>query len=161
MQVFAKYIWEKTNEPVRTNSLQEGFSKTVMLKTPEIRVLGLKAQRRQFLFFDFYGHFGIDAASTGCEAWTQYLHTVSGASVHIWNCHKMSGFEMRAKDIWMQQMKAHMDRIEKVVLISDQILIRGSARLMSKFIRKPLNIYKSADEMEQAEHFKFQNWKLI
>ncbi|WP_421764656.1 hypothetical protein [Ekhidna sp.] len=48
-------------------------------------------------------------------------------------------------------MDRYSAQTEKIILISDNILIRGAARLMSKVTKHKLNVYKAVSEMIIAE----------
>ncbi len=63
----------------------------------------------------------------------------------------MTGFDNSAKKRWMDCMDRYSAQTEKIILISDNILIRGAARLMSKVTKHKLNVYKAVSEMIIAE----------
>ena len=105
-----------------------------------------------FLIFHFQDHFSTTAAEKACEIWTDFHEKNASSLIHIWDCTSMKSFDMAAKNVWMGKMKDHKDYIERIILISDSIFIRGAARLMSKFSKHPLAVYKSIEEVGEKEN---------
>lgn len=123
----------------------------VLLSVPEVQVESIVSDNQQFLVFEFCNHFSKQAAKDACDVWTAFHVNQQKSAIHIWNCRRMSGFDMGAKKVWMNKMKEFGPLIERIVLVSDMILIRGAARLMSKFSSHPLAVYKSVQEMQEKE----------
>ncbi len=128
-------------------------SHQVLLSLPEVEVEAISIDNRQFLLFEFRNHFSTKAAEAAAACWTTYNQEHQQSAIHIWNCKRMSGFDMAAKKVWMAKMKASGSLMERIILISEMILIRGAARLMSKFSKHLLDVYRSVEEMEKKEGF--------
>ncbi|MEQ9305638.1 MAG: hypothetical protein RJQ14_17125 [Marinoscillum sp.] len=62
----------------------------------------------------------------------------------------MSGFEMSARREWVKCMQQLHERIHSIIVISDNVLIRGSARLMLKLFSFNSEVYTSYDELIKA-----------
>ena len=133
----------------------EQFSET-LLSHPEVEVETLSVSHQHFLVFEFRNHFSIQAAEAAVAGWSEYNETYKRGAIHIWNCRRMSGFDMGAKKIWMNKMKESGDLIDRIILVSEMTLIRGAARLMSKFSKHQLDVYKSFSQMSEKEKIDWQ-----
>lgn len=123
----------------------------ILLTHPEVAVSSQILHDKHYLIFEFRNHFSTRAAEEACEVWTNFHHQNFQGAIHIWDCTRMSGFEMSAKKVWMNKMKVFDSLIERIVLVSDMVLIRGAARLMSKFSKHQLDVYRSLDQMREQE----------
>lgn len=120
-------------------------------KFPEVDISKCTKMNSGCLVFRFKGKFTEEAADSAVSAWEKFQNQNPTATlVHIWNCTEMTGFEVQSKNIWMNQMKKSSDQIKQIMIISDNIVIRGAARLMSKFSKHALHVYKTEEEMERS-----------
>ncbi len=104
---------------------------------------------RDFLTFTFKGKLTLYTCEEACYAIVGVKEVDPSTSyTHIWNCENMTGFDQKAKKRWMHTMDEMQRQIAEVWLISDKMLIRGAARLMSKFSEHQLKTFKSLDEAE-------------
>lgn len=131
-------------------------SAETLLSLPEVEVESFTDGPQHYLVFEFRNHFSIEAAEAAVNSWSDYNQQYQQSATHIWNCKRMSGFDMAAKKIWMNKMKESGDLIERIILVSEMILIRGAARLMSKFSKHELKVYKSLNQMREQEHISLQ-----
>ena len=123
-----------------------------ILDHPEVLVSQCDRITGGCLVFRFKGKLTVSGAKKAVEAWSTFQdENPQSELIHIWNCSHMSGFEVAAKSIWMNQMEELSDTIKRIIIVSDNIVIRGAARLMSKFIKQELQAYKNEEEMEQNE----------
>lgn len=100
------------------------------------------------LVFTFTGKLTESATLQAVQTWSDYQKTSFERQLtHIWMCSGMTGFENAAKNAWMAQMKNERQNIKRILLVADNIVIRGAARLMSKFTDLPLEVYKSEEEI--------------
>lgn len=107
---------------------------------------------KNFLHFTFKNKFTYDSSIMATNAWKDYCDkNPSKKFVHIWDCQSMHGFDKTAKDLWMQYLDRYHGQTEKIVLVSDNIVIRGAARIMSRFTKHKLNVYKTFAEMAKEE----------
>jgi len=99
------------------------------------------------LHFTFKGKFNEDASVAATAKWRQVCdENPDQAYVHIWECSQMTGFDQKAKSLWMEHMKKYAKQMDKIILISENILIRGAARLMSKVTQHRLEVRKNLDD---------------
>lgn len=127
-----------------------------LLSLPEVEVESIANGPQKYLVFEFRNHFSLKAAEAAVNSWSDYNLQHEQSATHIWNCKRMSGFDMAAKKVWMNKMKESGDLIERIILVSEMILIRGAARLMSKFSKHDLQVYKSLDQMCEQENITWQ-----
>ena len=126
-------------------------TKNMLLSIPEVEVEHQKISNQHFLIFEFRNHFSAEAAREASEVWTRFHLDENVSAIHVWNCSWMTGFDIAAKNIWMKKMKEHDQMIDRIVLISEMIIIRGAARLISKFTKHRLDVYRSIPEMNNKE----------
>ncbi len=100
-----------------------------------------------YLHFKLEGKFTANSCKKGYETWRKVNMNNPGKTfVHVWDCSSMTGFEQEAKKMWMRAMDEMCDQMTEVWLIADNILIRGAARLMSKFTKHELKAFKNTNE---------------
>lgn len=100
------------------------------------------------MMFRFRGKFTEAAARKSIESWSAYQDQNPDSKLtHVWVCTNMTGFDNSAKNLWLDQMNAQKTRINSIKIISDNIVIRGAARLMSKFTNHELEVLKSEAEL--------------
>lgn len=120
-----------------------------VFKNECLDILRIDRQDARFLIFVFRGKLTDRACEEACEIWNDTVQSdPSVVYTHIWDCEKMTGFEQKAKNRWMDAMNYHSNRTNSIWLISDNILIRGAARLMSKFSRHELKVFRKKDEVQ-------------
>ena len=84
------------------------------------------------------------------EAWKAYTRQFPNEQfTMIWDCLKMDGFEMSAHQEWVACMQSEKEQIHKVIVISDNIAIRGAAYLMLKLFTFESLVVKSLMELAQ------------
>jgi len=105
---------------------------------------------KDYLHFTFKNKFTEHASEIATKEWSDCCkRNPEKKFVHIWDCQSMSGFDKKAKDLWMEHMKKLNDQTDRIILVSDNILIRGAARIMSKFTKLHLEVYKDIGEMSR------------
>lgn len=106
----------------------------------------------EYLHFTFKNKFTAYASELATKEWSMCCAmNPEKKFVHIWDCQGMSGFDQEAKKIWMGHMKKLISQTGRIILVSDNIFIRGAARLMSGFSKLHLEVYKSYGEMSEKE----------
>ena len=92
----------------------------------------------------FKGKFTQDASEKSTQIWKATFRKYPRAKfIMIWDCMEMTGFELSARREWLKHMHELHDQIDRVLVISDSVLIRGSARLMLKLFRFKSELYDS------------------
>ena len=100
------------------------------------------------LEFYFKGKLSLDVSRQATAAWSQFIEENAATSyLFIWDCTEMTGFEIAARREWLSALVKTIGHIKKVIIISDNMLIRGSARLMLKLLNVQVEIYKSNEEV--------------
>lgn len=109
----------------------------------ELDIKYTNIDRHKCLHFIFKGRFTEKISEQACAIWRDELLKSNEEYVLIWDCLKMNGFEMAAKNVWLTTMKSVGHKIYKVIVVSDNIIIRGTARLMLKIFSFKSEIVKS------------------
>ena len=105
---------------------------------------------KHFLISTFTGKLTELSSEEGCYALVGIKESDPTISyIHIWDCEKMTGFEQKAKKRWISTMNEMQFQIEEVWVVSDNIIIRGAVRLMSKFSKHVLRTFKNMDEVDR------------
>lgn len=101
------------------------------------------------LYFTFRGKFTKDVSQLASESWgKQFEDNPEKSCAFIWDCMEMTGFEIAARTVWYEMMSKHKSRISKVIVISDNIMIRGAARVMMNLFGVSSTIFKSREAYE-------------
>lgn len=100
------------------------------------------------LHFVFKGKFTEKASELSTSAWKEEVSKNAGSKyVLVWDCLKMDGFEIGARREWLECMKVLKHSIHSVVVVSDNVVIRGAAYLMLKLFTFESTVVKSFDEL--------------
>ncbi|MFY0598803.1 MAG: hypothetical protein JXR03_03970 [Cyclobacteriaceae bacterium] len=103
-----------------------------------------------YLSFIFKDKFTEEASASSTKAWKEIFNSRSGKSFTlIWDCLQMTGFEPSAKNKWMECMGGLRNQISSVIVISDNIVIRGASHLMLKFYGFEYRVFKSQEEVQK------------
>lgn len=124
--------------------------KTINAKETEVKKF--YENGKNFLHFGFNERFDYDSAIQATNTWRAYCEKEPQTKfVHIWDCRGMKGYDNKAKDLWMKYLQDHAEQTAKIIMISDNIIVRGAARIMSKFASHELAVYKTLQEMTEQE----------
>ena len=99
------------------------------------------------LVFTFKGKFTQLASEESTQVWKEVFDKSNSKHILVWDCSQMTGFEMSARREWLKYMQLLSNRIDRVLVISDSVLIRGSARLMLKLFNFRSEIYSNQREV--------------
>ncbi len=122
--------------------------KSQILNSPNVDITIDPRFGENCIHFKFKERFSKEASVQATEAWTDEFERNPDLNyTQIWDCSDMKDFEYSARDEWMQTLSKYSNRIKYVSVVSDSVLIRGAARLMSKFSRLDLRTFKSIDEL--------------
>ncbi len=93
------------------------------------------------LHFIFQGHFDLPSCQRVINQWRHSAASNSDKPIkHIWECLDMRSFDNSARKLWMKQLAAEKKQTESILLVADNIVIRGAARLMARFSSIPLSV---------------------
>lgn len=118
--------------------------------SPELRIKELKqiASDKKVLHFQFEGKFTKETSIAGSQAWTQAMRENENRLFEfVWNCSNMTGFELSARKEWYDAMQGFKQRIAKVYVISDRIMIRSAAKVMLQFFGIASEIFRSEADL--------------
>ena len=118
--------------------------------TAEVNVAVKKFNQdgKTYLHFLFRNKFDLESAKEATTLWNECCQNQPNQKfIHIWDCQQMTGFDKAAKDLWMEYLKKYEGQTEKIQLVSDNIIIRGAARIMSRFSNHSIEVYKSLNEI--------------
>ena len=114
----------------------------------DIHPLKITKDNTQYLHFKFKGKFTEETSQAASKAWTQHMSEHSSAQFEfVWDCTEMSGFELKARKEWYKAMQNNKERIEKVYVVSDKLMIRSAAKVMLQFFGIHSEINRSSDEL--------------
>lgn len=115
-------------------------------KSPSLDIFSSPDLGMHVLYFKFKGKFSEAASINGTRAWSEEMESSNNNYTFIWDCTDMSGFDPSARSEWYKSMKMYKPRITEVTIISNNILIRGAARVMMELFGIKANIVRSIDE---------------
>ena len=96
------------------------------------------------LYVRFKGKFTEFASQQSTTIWKVVFDEQQDSKfIMIWDCMDMTGFEMSARREWLKHMHLLHNQIDRVIVISNSVLIRGSARLMLKLFGFDSEIFDS------------------
>jgi hypothetical protein len=120
----------------------------VLLNSPNVDVSINPRYRGNCMYFQFKGTFDKNASQKSTKAWeTEFGSNPTKKYKHIWDCTQMKDFDLDAKKSWSDTLEKFESRIEVIYVVSESIIIRGAARLMTKFSRYNLKVFKTVGEM--------------
>ncbi|MEQ9403994.1 MAG: hypothetical protein RIM99_10430 [Cyclobacteriaceae bacterium] len=118
-----------------------------LLSSPDVEVKVEFLNNTECLVFEFRGHFSREVCENATKAWKNYFdEQMKNEFVIVWDCLQMDGFDYDAKNEWAETLSKYADRIRTINVISSSVLIRGAARLMGKFSKYDLRVFKSYEE---------------
>lgn len=101
------------------------------------------------MYFAFKGKFSTEASKLATKAWIEEFESnPTRKYTHLWDCTKMDDFDFDAKNDWMKALSNYSHQIEYITVVSNSVLIRGAARVMSKFSKLDLRIFKALEELD-------------
>lgn len=102
-----------------------------------------------YLHFIFKNKFDLVSAQKATKVWSDFSKKDANSKMtHIWDCQSMHGFDNSAKNLWMEHLNDDRYKPGKIYLVSNNIMIRGAARIMTRFSQLPLSIHKSLQEID-------------
>lgn len=118
--------------------------------SPELNIQLLKNLNNdtKCLHFKFREKFKVETSVSASKVWTNFLDEHPNEHVEfVWDCVGMTGFELEARKEWYEAMKNYKDRISKVYMISDKLMIRSAAKVMLQFFGIPSKIERSSESL--------------
>jgi len=116
----------------------------MLLKSSNVDVLEENRLDGPCLKFVFKGKFTQDASELSTQVWEKHFAAYKNQKfIMIWDCQEMTGFELSARREWLKHMHHLHHQIDRVIVVSNSIMIRGAARLMLKLFSFKSELYES------------------
>lgn len=119
------------------------------LSTSQVKIGSSKRGSVDSLNFTFKGQFTEAASIEACQSWDLLMAKNPTKQILIWDCSEMNGFEMAAKNQWIKSLNLNAKKISKVVVVSDNIMIRGAAHLMLKLFSFDSKVFRSSNKLDE------------
>ena len=104
---------------------------------------------RQCLKFTFTGKFNEVDVKPALDKWRQYFSSKSGEKITlIWDCLNMEDYDHEARSLWQKGCKDMKDQIEIIWVITNSLLIKMGASVVSVFTSLKLKVVGSEDEIQ-------------
>lgn len=117
------------------------------MKNPEIE--WIQKGGKKCLQFIFHGKLSEEDARSAVEKWRQTFSSSSQEKIIlIWDCQKMSDYDQQARTLWQNTCKEMKDRIEVIWVITNSILIRMGASVISVFTSLKIKVVNSENEIQ-------------
>ena len=128
------------------------MNQSELFHSEEVDVFAYKLANTNYMKFVFHGKLTTEAAEGAVKTWGDYhLDRPDEKVLHVWECSKMSSYDNQARILWMDYMKKFKSNMSRIIIISDNMIIRGAARLMGKVTNHDITAYKTEEEMEEKE----------
>lgn len=100
------------------------------------------------LKFTFQESFGPEDAKSGILDWREALKTKPGERiVHIWDCLAMKDYDQQARTLWSETCKELGDQIGTIWVITNSLLIKMGATVISVFTSLNIKVVSSEDDI--------------
>ena len=104
---------------------------------------------KTYLKFTFEGRLEEQEALRGIEIWKREFekHKYSKTSM-IWDCSLMHGYAPKARIHWQNALNELKSQIGAIWLISNSLVIRTGASILSRFVGLKINAIDSEDKIK-------------
>ena len=103
---------------------------------------------KECLKFTFQGTLTEINALDAIAQWKEMFSTRKDEKVIIiWQCLKMESYEPMARILWQNTLKELKNQIDTIWLVSDSIIIKAGAKIMSFFTTLNLKIVNSEEKI--------------
>ena len=114
----------------------------------DIHLLADSGSANACLYFKFKGKLTKETSKAGALAWLNHMDEKAEDNFEfVWDCKEMTGFELQARKEWYNAMQTRKDRITKVYVVSNHLMIRSAAKVMLQFFGIPSEINRSEDQL--------------
>ena len=113
------------------------------------RIEWISKAGRDCLKFTFQGKFTKEDAPASLETWRQAFADRSDQKVPlIWDCLAMEDYDHEARTMWQNACKEMKGRIDSIWVITNSILIRMGASVISVFTSLKIRVVGSQSEIQ-------------
>ena len=99
--------------------------------------------------FTFHGKFTTEVCHQAVVDFNKKFQNSPAPFNFLWDCTPMAGFDLAARKEWITFLQSLEGKLGKVNVISDNIVTRGSARLLLKLFGLEGEVYKNYEEILQ------------
>ncbi len=122
----------------------------MLLQTDRLDIYENSGLSSANLHFAFKGKFTTESSEAGCKAWTSHFQKKPQQQFTIiWDCTQMTGFEIDARKQWYVGLTETKQQIREIIVVSDNLMIRASARVMCGFFGIKGKFVRTLDEALQ------------
>ena len=122
----------------------------MIFNSSEIDIVSKRMNGDSVLYFTFKGKFTEQASKASTQAWSNELNANKNQQyTFVWDCMDMAGFEYAARTEWLNCMQQHKSRIDHVVMLSGNIVIRGAAKVLLGMLGLSCNILKTREALKE------------
>jgi endo-beta-N-acetylglucosaminidase D len=101
-----------------------------------------------YLKFTFKGKLKESDALKAIKKWKEAFNTKSGEKiVLVWDCLEMENYDTNSRIEWQNALKEMKNQIDSIWLITNSVLIKVGARVMSLFTSLEIKIVSSENEI--------------
>lgn len=125
-----------------------GLKKSMIYSSDRIDISYNDKYENICLQFNFKGKFTVEASEMAVEVWSSEIENNNLKDcILIWDCTLMEGFEISAKNVWRRCLNKHKAEIKKIIVISNSLLVRSTAKVMLKFFPFESQIESSTHDL--------------
>ncbi len=114
-----------------------------------LKVEWITKSGRDCLKFTFFGKFTVQDAIPALEKWRQaFAERPEGKIPLIWDCLNMEDYDHEARTLWQDACKEMKDRIDTIWVLTNSLLIRMGASVISVFTSLKIKVVSSEDQVQ-------------
>lgn len=106
---------------------------------------------QRYLTLCFSGRFTSESAYHSISNLTPLIAEHEGGLAMIWECTKMIGYDLSARDAWQTFIKEFKPKIEIIHLVSNSYLIRTGAKVIGAFTGIKICSWERFDDLLKKE----------
>lgn len=107
-----------------------------------------KKSGKDCLKFTFSGKFSDSDAAASTEKWRQIFSTKKQEKIIlIWDCLEMHDYDQHARTLWQNACKEMKDQIEIIWVMTNSLLIRMGASVISVFTSLKIKVVSSEKDI--------------
>lgn len=104
---------------------------------------------KECLKFTFTGKFSQADAGPALEKWRQAFSARPGEKITlIWDCLNMEDYDHEARTVWQNACKELKDQIDVIWVITNSLLIRMGASVISVFTSLKIKVVGTEEEIQ-------------
>ncbi|MCU0430902.1 MAG: hypothetical protein MUF42_13135 [Cytophagaceae bacterium] len=98
----------------------------------------------------FDGVFTLEQARKVSEEWESQVKAFPGKKwIMVWDCQQMTNYEPLARGLFQRMLLDNKKSVQHIFLITDSMIIKAGAKLLSMFTGLQLSIHASQEEVKK------------